>query len=66
MDKIDRHSETWRAVTAWAQGQRQDAIEALIADHRSEQQRGRIALLDELLGLSSPEEPPTVVGDTYT
>ncbi len=57
---IDKHSRTWEAVEAFARQQRTDAVEALIADRLSEQQRGKIELIDELLRLSSPEETPTL------
>ncbi|MDR5867931.1 hypothetical protein [Halomonas koreensis] len=65
MAKIDPSSDTWAAVLEWAHAQRDDAIEALIKDDRSEQQRGRIEAMDELLALSTPDDAPMVVADTY-
>jgi len=62
---IDRHSDTWRAILAWADAERADAVESLIADHHSEQQRGRIQQLERLLDLAAPDDAPSVVSDTY-
>jgi hypothetical protein len=64
--KIDSRSDTWKAVLEWAQAQRDEAIEGLIHDHDSEQQRGRIGALDDLVALAAPDDAPTVVADTYT
>ncbi|MCL7941213.1 hypothetical protein M8009_13045 [Halomonas sp. ATCH28] len=65
-NKIDPRSDTWKAVLEWAQAQRDEAIEGLIQDHDSEQQRGRIGALDDLVALAAPDDVPTVVADTYT
>ncbi|MHB0775422.1 hypothetical protein [Halomonas sp. WWR20] len=65
MADINKHSETWQAVTEWARQQRQDAIEQLIADRESEQQRGKIELLDQLLNLTNTSSIPPVVADNY-
>ncbi|GAB2799065.1 hypothetical protein GCM10027040_27610 [Halomonas shantousis] len=65
MAEIDKHSDTWRAVTEWARQQRQEAIDMLIADRDSEQQRGKIELIDELLKLTKEASIPPVVADNY-
>ena len=49
----------------FAEKERKEAIEFLIADQDPEQQRGIIKLLDRLIALpDDPEEP--VVSDDYT
>jgi hypothetical protein len=64
--QIDKHSDTWLAVVGWAKQQRAEAINALIADQDSEQQRGRIDLIDQLLCLTETEDDPVIVSDSYT
>lgn len=66
MNQIDKHSETWLAVTEWARSQRQEAIESLIADQESERQRGKIDLIDQLLCLTDTEDDPVIVPDSYS
>lgn len=65
MADIDKHSDTWQAVTDWARQQRQEAIEQLIADRESERQRGKIDLLDQLLTLTNTSSIPPIVADNY-
>ncbi|MBF57736.1 MAG: hypothetical protein CME80_08460 [Halomonas sp.] len=65
MAKVDKHSDTWQAVSDFVASERQDAIELLIADRESEQQRGRIAQLDALLRLATPSKDAPLVTDTY-
>ena len=65
-NQIDKHSETWVAMTEWARSQRQEAVAALIADRLSEQQRGKIELLDKLLRLTETEAAPVIASDTYS
>jgi len=58
MQQIDRNSHTWQAIAAWAEDQRQGAIERLIggADpSQDERIRGRIQALESLLDL--PNSP---------
>jgi len=64
--KIDPRSDTWKAVLEWARAEREDALQMLIEDCRSERQRGRIESMDALLNLARPPEVPTVTSDTYT
>lgn len=64
MAEINKHSETWEAVTEFLKAERKSAIEALIADTRSEHQRGAIALIDEVLKLAEAPDQP-LVGDDY-
>lgn len=61
---IDPHSATWRAVQAFVQQEMQDAIDQLIEDHLSEQQRGALKVLDRLSSLTDTPLPP-VVSDNY-
>ena len=52
--KIDPNTQTWEAVKAWAEDQRDGAIERLIGGAYPEQDeriRGRIQALSELLDL---------------
>ncbi len=64
--KIDRNSDTWMAIEAWANAQRREAIDSLIADHHSEQQRGKIEFADSLLKLKEGHDEPVIVSDSYT
>lgn len=61
--KIDTRSETWEAITAFAKQERKDAIESLIGDRSSEQQRGAIDVLDKLLALADKPDKPIVEND---
>lgn len=54
--KVDKDSRTWRAVEDFIASEKQDAINALIADMRSEQQRGAIAVLERLAHLAREED----------
>lgn len=63
--KIDRNSETWLAVLDFIKAKRADAIESLVADSASEQQRGKIELLSALERLPDPEGEPAIVADNY-
>lgn len=64
---IDEHSRTWRAVKQWAEDRlvsSRATIEAAgMPPMDTEYQRGRIAVLRELLGLT---EPDTVVSEEFT
>ena len=57
---IDRHSETWRTVTAWAEAElikASERIEALgVVLEETENLRGRIAVLRELLRMQDDPE----------
>lgn len=64
--EIDKNSDTWHAVTKWAEGQRGEAVKSLISDVESDKQRGKIELIDELFGLIDTADEPLIVADTYT
>ena len=63
--KIDKHSDTWRAIEAWAKRQHADAVNALIADRDPDVQRGRIAMADELLGMADKQKQDQIQVDDY-
>jgi hypothetical protein len=52
---IDRNSSTWRFIEDWAKGTKSALTDELI-EKDSEQTRGRIKQLDDLLGL--PHQKP--------
>lgn len=52
---VDKHSSTWREVEKFIVRQRKDAVQALVADRLSEQQRGKLDLLDALQKLALDE-----------
>lgn len=55
--EIEKHSRTWRAVEAFIAREKDDAIKFLIADMKSEQQRGVLLVLEKLEKLADePEE----------
>lgn len=59
MAEIDKHGETWQAVTEWAQKRRGDAVASLIAGSAADDKlRGEIRLIDDLLTLTKSEPPP--------
>lgn len=62
---IDVYSETWKEITKFAESEREEAVNFLIANQDSEQQRGIIKLLDRLVGLVDDPILP-VVADDYT
>ncbi len=57
---IDKHSATWREVAAWAEGDLVKACERIetlgVGPDETENLRGRIACLRELLAKSEPAE----------
>lgn len=55
---IDPHSATWKAIKKFIDEERQDCIDFLIADRYSDRQRGALALLEKLEGLT--ESPPDI------
>jgi len=62
--KIDKHSATWKAVTKFAESEYSTAVEMLIADRNSDQQRGIIHVLHRLAGLA--DDPlQEIIEDTY-
>ena len=63
MAEIDEHSETWKAVVEQLQERRESAIENLIAGMNSERQRGQIALIDEILGLTDTSKTVVISAD---
>jgi hypothetical protein len=61
---VDRYSETWRDVAAWAAPRLESARAELespnVDDARARYLRGRIAALKELLALPDAEDQPAV------
>ncbi len=57
---IDRHSETWREVAAWAEDELSKATERIetlgVKSDETENLRGRIATLRELLAMQDDPE----------
>jgi|AntRauTorckE6833_2_1112554.scaffolds.fasta_scaffold01735_5 hypothetical protein len=61
MDKIDRHSDTWRAIELRLQVIRSDCLSSLINGTRNDDKlRGKIELVDDLIAYSK-EEPETEI-----
>lgn len=61
---IDIYSPTWQTVRKFIDHELEEAIQMLIADKNSDQQRGVILLLDRLDSL--PDDPvQKVVADNY-
>lgn len=58
MAKINEHSPEWKAVLAFIAEEGSSAVDNLIADNKSEQQRGAIQILDKLSKLADPEMEP--------
>lgn len=62
---IDRHSDAWRVVAAWAGEELSDASERIeeigVGPAETENLRGRIAALRELLAMADEPKPPIVV-----
>lgn len=60
--QIDRHTETWQAVEAWAKQRRAVAIADLIQGGSSpghdDKMRGEIRAMDDLLDLADRQAPP--------
>lgn len=54
--KIEPHSLTWQAVKKFIESEKQVAIDCLIEDFKSEQQRGALIVLERLEALESPED----------
>lgn len=62
---IDINSATWKAVLRFIESETQEAVEMLVADKESDQQRGIIHVLDRLSHL--PNDPiEKVVADSYS
>lgn len=61
---IDKNSETWRAVVAWANERREtsrDVLSGIGLDERdADVERGRLANLRELVSLPEPKVMPGV------
>lgn len=60
---IDPHSLTWKTVVGFISDRRIEAIEMLIADKNSEQQRGALIVLDRLLQLADEPEIAVITDD---
>lgn len=62
MAEIDRHSETWQAVIAWAERRRDMATRELVRGSASpggdDRWRGEIRALDDLILLADGDDPP--------
>ena len=62
---IDKHSNTWREIAAWAEAELSKATrlnETIgLATPETENLRGRIATLRDLLALANDPEPHIVV-----
>lgn len=55
---VNVNSDTWRQVSEWANEQRQQAVNRLIAGSpQDERLRGRIEQIDELLALGEEAAP---------
>ena len=53
--KIDPYSPTWNFVLQWVREQREEAIDMLIADRKSDFQRGALVMLERLEQLASDD-----------
>ncbi|WP_136678616.1 hypothetical protein [Neptunomonas sp. XY-337] len=62
---INTHSRTWNEVVKFANERRSTAVGELINDVNSEQQRGIIRLIDDLLALPESKEPVTTSSQDY-
>lgn len=64
---IDTHSETWRMLSAWAEGEidglHQQLEQSGLSVEATEHARGRIKALRDLLGLGSPPVRLTGLGE---
>ncbi len=60
--RIDKHTETWQAVEAWANERRAvataDLIQGGITPGHDDKLRGEIRAIDDLLSLADGQEPP--------
>ena len=61
---IDKHSETWREIAAWAEGELSKASERIetlgVKSDETENLRGRIATFRELLAMQDDPEQRVV------
>lgn len=59
--EIDQHSATWKAIEAWADQRRADAVAELIQGSSraggDDKRRGEIRAMDDLLELARPAPP---------
>lgn len=69
MAEIDRHSETWAAVTRWAEQRRDAATRGLIGGSATpggdDRYRGEIRALDDLLALAEDDPPSPAATVSY-
>jgi len=60
--RIDKHSETWQAIEAWAIERRAlataDLIQGGSTPGHDDKRRGEIRALGDLLALTGGDEPP--------
>jgi hypothetical protein len=57
MDKIELHSDTWRATSEWLQRRRENAIISLINGTRTDDKlRGKIELIDDLIAFAKNQD----------
>ena len=61
---IDKHNPVWKKVEEYLRDQRNDAVNALIADKESDKQRGKIDLIDSLISTVYDDVEP-VQQDNY-
>lgn len=54
--KVEPHSLTWQTVIKFIESEKQVAIDCLIEDFKSEQQRGALIVLERLEALESTED----------
>lgn len=62
---VDIHSDTWGVIEELLKLEREKAINSLIADNHSDNQRGKLQLIDKILTLKSPNKFIPVDQDTY-
>ncbi|MBP2230819.1 ABC-type siderophore export system fused ATPase/permease subunit [Azospirillum agricola] len=69
MTRIDQHSATWAAVTAWAERERasiRDQIDSPATSHDHTQVlRGQLAAIADLLALAEERPAIAITQETY-
>ncbi|RVU32713.1 hypothetical protein [Neptunomonas marina] len=65
MSSIDKQSRTWAEVVKFSEERRAVAIADLISGVNSEQQRGAIKFIDELLELAESKTPVATKPQEY-
>ena len=62
---IDKHSETWKEIEAFVEAHHTEALQNLIDDNDSEQQRGAIRVLESLKAMAEPTTETKTVVQSY-